>query len=106
MKLSEQEIREIIQEELKNISEQDPAKQQAAPKKEDPTGAGALEIKKAKAAMSRVKSVMEPVIGNIIKLGSRAKVNFAISLISPLQMKPGEINLLKTELDKAASKQK
>ena len=33
MKLSEQEIREIIQEELKNISEQDPAKQQAAPKK-------------------------------------------------------------------------
>jgi hypothetical protein len=105
MKLSEQEIREIIQEELKNISEQDPAKQQAAPK-EEPTGAGALEIKKAKAAMARIKSVMEPVIGNIIKLGSRAKVNFAISLISPLQMKPGEINLLKTELDKAASKQK
>ena len=105
MKLSEKEIRNIIREELKNISEQDPAMQQASPE-EDPTGAGAMEIKKAKAAMARVKSVMEPVIGNIIKLGSRAKVNFAISLISPLQMKPGEINLLKTELDKAASKQK
>lgn len=95
--MSEEEIRNIIREELKNISEQAPA---------DPTGAGAAEIKKSRAALARVKNIMEPAIASVIKLGGRAKVNFAMDMLSGLNLNSAELNLLKTEMEKALKKNK
>jgi hypothetical protein len=100
VKLSEEEIKNIIREELKNVLEQKPA---------DPTGAGAAEIKKFKksrAALARVKNMMGPAIANVIKLGARAKVNFAMDILSGLKLNSAELNLLKTEMEKAIKKNK
>ena len=102
MKLSEKEIRNIIREELKNISEQNPPEQKPV----DPTGAGAAEIKKSRAALARVKNMMEPAIANVVKLGARAKVNFAMDMLSGLKLNPAELNLLKTEMENAVKKNK
>lgn len=102
MKLSEKEIRNIIREELKNISEQNPPEQKPV----DPTGAGAAEIKKSRAALARVKNMMEPAIANVVKLGARAKVNFAMDMLSGLKLNPAELNLLKTEMENAIKKNK
>ena len=91
MKLSEKEIRDIIREELENIPEQ-----------ENPSGPGAAQIKRANLGLSRIKNVMEPVIKQLSNLGLRARVNFALELLSPLGLEQREILLLKQDLDKAA----
>jgi hypothetical protein len=102
VKLSEEQIKNIIREELKNVLEQNPAEQKPA----DPTGAGAAEIKKSRAALARVKNMMGPAIANVIKLGARAKVNFAMDILSGLKLNSAELNLLKTEMEKAIKKNK
>ena len=102
MKLSEKEIRNIIREELKNISEQEPQQAENNPAPDTPTGPGAMQIKKANQALARVKNVMEQVLSSLEGLGAKARVNFALNLLAPLNLEAREIVLLKQELDKKA----
>lgn len=90
MKVTEQEIRSLVREELKNVSEQ-PTK-----------GPGAAQIKRAEAGLARIKNVMTPIMRQLANLGIRARVNFALSLLAPLKLEQREILMLKQELDKAA----
>jgi hypothetical protein len=91
MKLSEKEIRDIIREELESIPEQ-----------ENPSGPGSAQIKKANLAMDRIQPSMTPIFKQLKGLGTRARVNFALRLVSPLGLEEREILLLKQELDKIA----
>tara|TARA_Y100001938_G_C8098376_1_gene439756 strand:+ start:4383 stop:4691 length:309 start_codon:yes stop_codon:yes gene_type:complete len=102
MKLTEQEMRQIIREELNNISEQEPA----AAGEAQPVGAGAAQIKKAQAALKRVQTMMDQAIDSLVGLGVRARVNFALSILAPLNLEPKEIILLKQDLDKRAKENK
>ena len=91
MKLSEKEIRDIIREELESIPEQ-----------ENPAGPGAMQIKKANQALARVKNVMGQALSSLEGLGAKARVNFALNLLAPLNLEAREIVFLKQELDKKA----
>jgi hypothetical protein len=91
VKITEKEIRDMVREELENIPEQ-----------EKPTGPGAMQIKKANQALARVKNVMGQALSSLEGLGARARVNFALNLLAPLNLEAREIVLLKQELDKKA----
>lgn len=90
MKKTKEQIRNLVREELKNLSEQEPA------------GPGRSQIKRAKIGLARIKNIMEPVIKQLSNLGIRPRVNFALELLSPLGLEQREILLLKQELDKLA----
>jgi hypothetical protein len=91
VKITEKEIRDMVREELENIPEQ-----------ERSTGPGAMQIKKANQALARVKNVMGQALSSLEGLGARARVNFALNLLTPLNLEAREIVLLKQELDKKA----
>jgi hypothetical protein len=98
MKLSEKEIRDIIREELKNLSEQQPGGDEKI------TGPGAMQIKKAEKGLNRIKNVMAPTLKSLENLGLRARVNFALHLLEPLNLQQREIVELKKQLDKKVKK--
>ena len=91
MKITKKEIRDLVREELENITEQ-----------EKVGGPGAAQIKKANQALTRVKNVMGQALSSLEGLGARARINFALNLLAPLNLEGREIVLLKQELDKKA----
>ena len=86
MKITEKEIRDMVREELENIPEQ-----------EKPTGPGAMQIKKANQALARVKNVMGQALSSLEGLGAKARVNFALNLLAPLNLEAREIVFLKQQ---------
>lgn len=100
MKYTESEIRKVVREEIENT-----AQQGAEPEPEpEVAGPGAMEIKKVKVALGRIKGVMGAVIKSLAKAGPRARVNFAMHLLTPLNLQSGELTLLKTEMEKRIEK--
>jgi hypothetical protein len=93
MKYTESEIRKVVREEIEN------AAQQGDKPEPEVAGPGAMEIKKMKAALARIKGVMGAVIKSVSKGGPTARVNFAAAMIAPLNLQSNELTQLKTKME-------
>jgi|TARA_R110002074_G_scaffold20402_6_gene64760 hypothetical protein len=91
MKYTVEQIKSIVKEEIEEVVQS-----------QAPSGAGSLQIKKAEKGLQRIKNVMVPVMKSLENLGLKARVNFALHLLTPLNLQSNEIIALKSALDKQA----